>query len=66
MVEYNIHSILRAQESKPVEIDQFDVSLLGGLLAPLHLGMGDRIQLWGGGCKVSDKIEFPVGKPKSL
>ena len=27
MVEYNIHSILRAQESKPVEIDQFDVSL---------------------------------------
>ncbi len=23
MVEYNIHSILRAQESKPVEIDQF-------------------------------------------
>ena len=27
MVEYNIHSILRAQKDKPVEIDQFDVSL---------------------------------------
>ena len=27
MVEFNIHAILRAQESKPVEIDQFDVSL---------------------------------------
>ena len=24
---FDIHSILRAQESKPVEIDQFDVSL---------------------------------------
>ena len=27
MVEFDIHAILRAQESKPVEIDQFDVSL---------------------------------------
>ena len=27
MVEFNIHSILRAQKDKPVEIDQFDVSL---------------------------------------
>lgn len=27
MVEFDIHSILRAQKDKPVEIDQFDVSL---------------------------------------
>jgi len=27
MVEFNIHSILRAQKDKPVDIDQFDVSL---------------------------------------
>ena len=27
MVEYNIHSILRKQKDKPVEIDQVDVSL---------------------------------------
>ena len=43
MVEYNIHSILRAQKDKPVEIDQFDVSLLGGgwfLLCIWAWGMG--------------------------
>ena len=27
IVEINIHSILRAQKDKPVEIDQFDASL---------------------------------------
>ena len=43
MVEYNIHSILRAQKDKPVEIDQFDVSLFWEVLLLLCIwawGMG--------------------------